>query len=885
MNERASLALALSGRYEIERELGAGGMATVYLARDIKHARQVALKVLHPELAAALGPERFLAEIRTTANLQHPHILPLHDSGEADGYLYYVMPFFAGEALRQRLDRETQLPVEDAVRIAREILAALDYAHRQGIVHRDIKPENILLHDGSALVADFGIALAVQSAGGQRMTQTGLSLGTPQYMSPEQAMGEKNIDGRADVYATGAVLYEMLTGEPPFSGASVQAIVAKVMTERPMSPRTVRDTIPPHIEAAVMRALAKLPADRFATGKDFSDALDGRGNTAVVADVSRRSSARTRALPWIVAAAMGALAGGAAVFTWHRAHHETNESVRFTVEPPAGMSIYDGPFERPFALSADGRSVLFGAGTKGALYLRRLDQLQPVPVAGVERMFDYHFSPDGKSMAYVLLESSPSLRTLRFGGGEGSAPFTVLADSAPQQFTWSRAQDIVYPVPIGPSGGIWRLSAGGGAPRRIVARDTADGAWVTATVLEDGRTVAFRAYRKGEAIFRPTGQLRLVSIDGGPVAKVELAVENILGYADGFLIYGAGDGRIMGVRFDLASRKVRGEPVALLDNVTSRPISGLAAALGANGTLAYLSGASTTRVDIVNEHGVTLSTLALEPRKLTSVNWSPDGTRVVLQSRQGGMSSDLWVYDTLTRVTTRLTRDGGAQAAVWTPDSKRIAYLAPGKPRNVLVWMPADGSAPAEPIAAAAKASGGFSFSADGKYVFANNSYRDSGFSTSMTAFPLDGGAPTPMLPGVKSPFPPKTSPDGRWMVYSSLEGERREVYIRPFPSGTGRIQVSTHGGDSPKWSRDGRQIIYHTPASFRVATVDPSGALPRLVRDDSLFADVFRQDFSVHPDGKRFALLRDAGDGPKLVIVTHWLDEALAKLRGSSAQ
>jgi serine/threonine-protein kinase len=230
---------ALVGRYEVERELGRGGMATVHLARDLKHDRRVAVKVLHPDLAAALGAERFLTEIRTTANLQHPHILPLHDSGDVDGYLFYVMPFVDGETLRARLEREGPLPIHDATR---EVLSALDYAHRHGVVHRDIKPENILLHDGSALVADFGMALAVQQAGGPRMTQTGLSLGTPQNMSPEQAMGEKTIDGRADIYATGATLYEMLTCEPPFTGASVQAIVAKVMTERPTPPRTVRET-------------------------------------------------------------------------------------------------------------------------------------------------------------------------------------------------------------------------------------------------------------------------------------------------------------------------------------------------------------------------------------------------------------------------------------------------------------------------------------------------------------------------------------------------------------------------------------------------------------------------------------------------------------------
>ena len=263
MTEASSrLRVALEGRYRLDRELGAGGMATVYLAHDLKHDRDVAIKVLHPDLGAALGGERFLSEIRTTARLQHPHILPLLDSGEADGLLYYVMPLVTGETLRARLERERQLPIADAVRIAREVASALDYAHRQHVIHRDIKPENILLHDGSALVADFGIALAVQSAGGQRMTQTGLSLGTPQYMSPEQAMGERTIDARSDIYALGAVTYEMLAGDAPFLGSNVQAIVAKVLSEKPTPLHTLRDTVPEHIESAVLTALAKLPAEK-----------------------------------------------------------------------------------------------------------------------------------------------------------------------------------------------------------------------------------------------------------------------------------------------------------------------------------------------------------------------------------------------------------------------------------------------------------------------------------------------------------------------------------------------------------------------------------------------------------------------------------------------
>src|SRR5688500_5597538 len=257
---------ALADRYRIERELGQGGMATVHLARDLRHDRLVALKVMRPELLAVIGAARFLAEIKTTASLQHPHILPLHDSGEVDGTVFYVMPYVEGESLRDRLDRERQLPVDDAVRLAREVAGALDYAHRRGVVHRDVKPENVLLgDDGQALVADFGIALAVRNAGGARMTHTGLSLGTPQYMAPEQAAGERAVDARADVYALGAVTFEMLAGEPPFTAPTAQGVIARLMTEAPRRVASLRRSVPPHVDAAVDRALEKLPADRFAT--------------------------------------------------------------------------------------------------------------------------------------------------------------------------------------------------------------------------------------------------------------------------------------------------------------------------------------------------------------------------------------------------------------------------------------------------------------------------------------------------------------------------------------------------------------------------------------------------------------------------------------------
>jgi serine/threonine-protein kinase len=264
---------ALADRYRLERELGQGGMATVYLAHDLKHDRDVALKVLRPELAHALGPERFLTEIRLTARLDHPHILTLMDSGEADGCLYYVLPYIRGASLRQRLEKEGQLAIDEAVHITSQVAAALDYAHRHGVIHRDIKPENILLHEGEAIVTDFGIALALHNPREGRLTETGLSLGTPQYMSPEQAAAEKHVDARTDIYSLGAVLFEMLAGEPPYIGATARSMMAKRFTDPIPSARRLRNTVPVPVDLAIQKALATVPADRFGTAMQFADAL------------------------------------------------------------------------------------------------------------------------------------------------------------------------------------------------------------------------------------------------------------------------------------------------------------------------------------------------------------------------------------------------------------------------------------------------------------------------------------------------------------------------------------------------------------------------------------------------------------------------------------
>jgi serine/threonine-protein kinase len=388
----AMLAQALADRYRIERELGQGGMATVYLARDLRHDREVALKVLRPELAAILGRERFLNEIRLTAQLDHPHIVTLIDSGEAGGHLWYVLPFIRGESLRGRLNREKQLGLEEALAIAAQVASALDYAHARGVIHRDLKPENILLHEGEAMLADFGIALAVREAGGNRLTETGLSLGTPSYMSPEQATGDRVLDARSDVYSLGAVLYEMLAGETPHTGATAQAVIAKLMTERPTRLRTVRDTVPENVDAAVAKALSKVPADRFANARDFAAALRTSStlqSTVVVTAGSR--VARRGALLIVGVLAVAAVAG---VLMLGRGRAVA--PVVTTRRPITTVGTASQP-----ALSPDGRMVAYVLNGTEVL-VQDLAGGDPLPIVrGATGVRHPRWTPDGAALVFL----------------------------------------------------------------------------------------------------------------------------------------------------------------------------------------------------------------------------------------------------------------------------------------------------------------------------------------------------------------------------------------------------------------------------------------------------------------------------------------------------
>jgi len=457
---------ALSGRYAIDREIGSGGMATVYLAHDVRHDRGVALKVLRPELAAVMGAERFLSEIRTTANLQHPHILALFDSGEADGFLFYVMPYVEGETLRDLIDRERQLPVEQVVAIVTKIAHALDSAHRQGVVHRDIKPSNILLHDGEPVLADFGIALAVQEAGGGRMTETGLSLGTPFYMSPEQATGDRLPDGRSDVYSLGSVLYEMLTGEPPFQGASAQSVLAKILTGDIVAPTQVRKSLPPNVTVSTMCALERLPADRFATAGELADALADPGfrhgeqiaGTALSGGGFWKPLALVSSAATLVLAALLALPGQPA---------ESPASwLRLTISVPDSFPVVNPPSGSAVQISADGSTIAY-LGLQGGerrIFVRRRGDLEARPIGSTGDAEGFFLSPTGDEVAFYTGDG----QALRAASAATGVVRTLVPAARLYSGDWTSEGWVYFE---NPSAGISRVPSAGGAVQVMSVRE------------------------------------------------------------------------------------------------------------------------------------------------------------------------------------------------------------------------------------------------------------------------------------------------------------------------------------------------------------------------------------------------------------------------------
>jgi eukaryotic-like serine/threonine-protein kinase len=872
MDPLGQLNTALAGRYALEREIGRGGMATVFLARDLRHQRQVALKLLSPELGAVLGADRFLSEIRVTANLQHPNLLPLFDSGEVGGLLFYVMPYVDGESLRARLDREKQLPVDDAVHVATAIASALDYAHRRGVIHRDLKPENILLHDGQPVVADFGIALAVSNAGGARVTQTGISLGTPQYMSPEQATGDRTIDGRTDVYSLGAVTYEMLAGEAPHAASTAQATIAKLMTEEPRPLTVVRRAVPPHVDAAVRRALEKLPADRFATARDFADALQGKG--AAIARIASAGRARSR-IPLALACGAAAAFAVAAGWPWARlARVHELATVRLKLDLPAGQR-FDDAEGSSVAISPDGHTVAYLARTDQqprTMFVRRLDELQAHDLGVVNAHVS--FSRDNRWISFMGDRDRLSRAPV-----DGGASSLIAVVPNWKGNGWGLNNEIVYSS----NGSIWHLRAPGETPAKIASPDSTKGEFELTgpVVMPDGDHVLYSISRS--LLPNERTALGVVSLARPAPAATDLAAASPLGYVDGWLIYGQPNQTIAAIRFDPRSARTTGQAITLLEDVLWKESGGTAAALSASGSLIYLRGGNDSFLSALDARG-SLSLTADQRRAYRAPTWSPDGKRVAVEVGQGSLRA-IWVFDIASGVFSRVTSRVSAERPGWTADGKRIAFIDSDDPKGSSVWsVPADGSGPEEPFyVLPGRLLREVTFSADGHYaVFRVNPAKGES-ATNLWLLPLEGERKA--APFLETPFNaalPAISPNSKWVAYTSDATGRYEIYVRAIRGPSAVVQVSSAGGTEARWLPDGR-VVYRGGRAFRAATIDDGGGVPTVGRRDSLFADSYRtngdrQNYDVARDG-RFVVVRDASED--VIVVVNWLTEVRAKLRG----
>jgi len=872
------LAAALSDRYRIERELGQGGMATVYLAEDLRHDRKVAVKVLRPELAAVLGADRFVQEIKTTAQLQHPHILPLFDSGQADGFLYYVMPYIDGETLRTKLDREKQLGVEEALRITTEVADALDYAHRHGVIHRDIKPENILLHDGRPMVADFGIALAVSAAAGGRMTETGLSLGTPHYMSPEQATAEKDITGRSDIYSLGAVLYEMLTGNPPHVGASAQQIIMKIVTEEAAPVTSLRKSVSPNVAAAVAQALEKLPADRFEGAKAFAAALADplfATATPVAPEAARTDVRRWRRTAGGLGFALAVMAVVAAL-GWMRGR-PPGLVRRFQVT----MDRFEAENSGNPVISPDGTRILY-SDPEGALLMLSNDDLAARVLPGSELAWTPVFSPDSRTIAFNT-GFPGALKVLPLDGG---AVRTLVPDSTYiSGLSWSDDDWIYFLHGAEYGRDLMRIRPSGEAAEFITRPDSAANAlffrWPQA--LPGGRKVLLTVVqRTGD---RSVG---VVDVTSGQVTTIAAGV--LARYArSGHLMVAQEDGTLIAARFDGATGTVRGPFRPIVSGLYLFPTINTPMSLSDEGTFVYVAASAGGQVVRVSR--------ADRREEVVDPEWqgefghlavSPDGSRLAISVSRGGRY-ELWVRALGSGALTRLSSSGTqSYRPSWSPDGRAVVFTS-DQGGKVTTWIvPADGSSPPTPfLPGVARSVDEAEYSRDGQWIV----YRGgSGAGRDIFAMRAgrDSSARAVVATGAEE-FSPTLSPDGRWLAYASDETGRTEVYVRPFPNaGLARYTVSRNGGSEPRWAHSGRELFFRDGDQNLVAVDVTAGDVFGIGAERTLFStrgyytDNRHHGYAVAPDDRSFYFSKSGSvsRGVDQVIVTlNWFEELKRKV------
>ena len=870
---------ALEGRYQIDREVGEGGMATVFLADDLRHERKVALKVLKPKLAAVVGADRFLAEIKTTANLQHPHVLPLFDSGEADSFLFYVMPFVEGETLREKLDREHQLPVDDAVQIAKNVAEALAYAHSQGVIHRDIKPANVLLQAGKPVISDFGIALAVGAAGGGRLTETGLSLGTPHYMSPEQATGDQNVGPSTDIYALGAVLYEMLVGEPPHTGSTAQAVLGQIIAGDAVTPTKKRPATPANVDAVVRKALEKLPADRFTATQDFAKALSDpgfrHGDEAV-------PSVATSAGPWKgVSGALGiiSLAFG---LLWAGALYQP-DPVAMTHRASVLLGEPRGGILGTMGLSRDGSIMVYeGLREEGGfqLWVRRWDELGASPLPGTVQGISPSISPDGREVVFMVAGAVPRRLMIAPLGGGVPRTFTDEAVGDPH---WAADGFIYYTD--SETDGISRMPAQGGPKEVITRRSESEGRHLGAHYVQEGDAVLFHVYAPG----------------GPPIHVADISTSEVksLGQVgvrpqyttSGHLVFLSTAGEFMAAIFDPSRLELTGVAVPVISGAGFN-LEVAAFALSENGTLVYPTSSVAARYQPVwvDRNG---AVTVIDPEwtfdpgnNNRGLSLSPDGTRLAV-TIMGEEAEDIWIKQLPRGPLTRLTVESAPDVRPrWIQDG-RVTFISQRSGTGEVFVKTADGTGTAEPLLIWEAPVWEAVLSRDGEWLVARTGGAQ-GVVGGRDVIALHLGEDSVPTPLIVTGFDEKAimlSPDSRWLVYESDETGRNEIYVRPFPDvESGKWPVSIGGGVMPLWANSGNEIFYVNGANEMVAAQVRIGETFEVQEREVLFsigiefligqAEQYTL-YDVTPDDQSFLMLRRAEFAvPELILVQNFFEE-----------
>jgi serine/threonine-protein kinase len=807
---------ALEGRYRIERELGEGGMATVYLANDLRHERKIALKVLKPELAAAIGADRFLAEIKTTANLQHPHILPLFDSGEAESFLYYVMPYVEGESLKERLERERQLPVDEAVRIAVDVAEALFAAHEQGVIHRDIKPANVLLSAGQVFVADFGVALAVGKEGASRLTQTGMSVGTPQYMSPEQATGEQALGASSDIYSLACVLYEMLAGDPPFIGSNLRAVLAKIVTEKPVKLTTIRDTVPLHVEATVDKALAKVPVDRFASAQAFSEALCASIPEAVSVEGEAGAGSSWRRRLWLaVPAGVAAVAVASALLT-NGGDSADGDSVGSAIRPLTSLVGWEvGP-----SWSPDGSMIAYGHIVGGDADVATLSIAGGDPHILTEASpaddLDPRWSPDGSKIAFKSDRGAGT--DIYWIPPTGGAEHKVAETHIPfleRLGAWAGAlganpwspdgQELLFSR-LGQTGqvALWKVSMLSGEETQLTfppqGTEDLSGSWSF-----DGERIAFTRDDRGRRSLWMLAEGEASLLLGGEGNHFQSAW-----FPDGrrlAFVSTRGGGRNLW-EIEIDTRELRQLTVGAVGN-DGGPV------IATNGMIAYANWSHD-----IDVHWIQLGADGEEHARLTSstgdnfgARVSPDGRSVAYYSNRSG-DHDLWIFDRATGRHRQVTDDPASDRLLdWSPQGDEIVFMSDrGGP--VRLWVVRTETGVVRPLT-------------DHELPWSSHTAEG------------QGG--------------PRWSPDGHVIAYVAPE-EGNAIWLVA-PDGSDRRASAVRGVLSFDWFRDSERVIYTRRSPDGSGLIELRAAHLRTGEDVMLRAGAVAE-VGAAPDGSALTFL-----------------------------